>query len=237
MSDNDEHDTEQAPTAAAEQAEPTTELPPASHAAPELAWSVDDAAEVDSAPPRSRFVWAGLVTLVVMIAGALIFFAATLFGYGHSKHVEPAAQPTTTVPVAAPPLPPVTATATPPPPPVTVTAAAPPATIRPDRTAQLRGTICHTTRNRPASTESLADGPAASTGPRTRHTRRSCLQPRSHSAAPNPLGRAGTRVASPRLVARMTDDKAEEVRVRQCLDIGLPANKSCRESNQAHKSR
>jgi hypothetical protein len=84
-----QHDTEAAPT---EQASPpTTELPPANHAAAESvhAWSLDDTAEVDSAPPRSRFVWAGLVTLVVVIAGALIFLAATLFGSGHSKHLEP----------------------------------------------------------------------------------------------------------------------------------------------------
>jgi hypothetical protein len=102
MTDHQDHDTEAAPT---EQASPpTTELPPASHAAasPE-AWSLDDTAEVDSAPPRRRFVWAGLVTLVVAIAGALIFLAATFFGSGPSKHVEPESKPSITVPVAPPP--------------------------------------------------------------------------------------------------------------------------------------
>ena len=123
----DEHDTEAAPT---EQASPpTTELPPANHAAAESvhAWSSDDTAEVEQAPRSSRLVWSGLVALVVVIAGALIFLATTLFGFHNSKHVEPEAQPTTTVPVATPPPPPVTVTATPPPPAGTVTAAAPPA--------------------------------------------------------------------------------------------------------------
>jgi hypothetical protein len=123
--DDSDHGTEAAPTAA-ELAEPTTELPPASHAAAEVvqAWSLDDTAEIDSAPPRSRFVWAGLVTLVVVIGGALIFLTATLFSSHSSKPVEPKAQPTTTVPVAAPAPPPVTVTATPPPT-VTVTAEPP----------------------------------------------------------------------------------------------------------------
>ena len=105
----DEHDTEPdtdlAPTAAAELAEQTTELPPANHAAatPE-AWSLDDTAEVDSdSPRRGRLVSVGLVGLVVVVACALIYFAATLFGSGSSKHVEPSAKPSTTVPVAAPP--------------------------------------------------------------------------------------------------------------------------------------
>jgi hypothetical protein len=126
--DDSDHDTELAPT---EQASPpTTELPPANHAAAESvhAWSLDDTAEVDSAlPRRGRLVSVGLVALVVVITGALIYLAATLFGSGSPKHVEPSAKPTMTVPVAAPPPPPpVTVTATPPPPPVTVTAAAPP---------------------------------------------------------------------------------------------------------------
>ena len=126
MPDNDQQDTEQAPTAAAELAEQTTELPPASHtAATPEAWSLDDTAEVDSAPPRSRFVWAGLVTLVVVIAGALIFLAATLFSSHRSKSVEPKAQPTTTVPVAAPPPPPAVTVTKTPPPTVTVTAEPP----------------------------------------------------------------------------------------------------------------
>jgi Protein of unknown function (DUF732) len=105
MPDNEEPGTEAAPTAAAaaELTEQTTELPPANHpaASPE-AWSLDDTAEVDSAPPRGRLISAGLVALVVVVAGALIFLATTLFGFGSPKPVEPKAQPTTTVPVAAP---------------------------------------------------------------------------------------------------------------------------------------
>jgi hypothetical protein len=120
-----EHDTEAAPT---EQASPpTTELPPANHAAAESvqAWSLDDTAEIDSAPPRGWLISAGLVGVVAVVGGALFFLSATFFGSGSSKHVEPSAQPRTTVPVAAPlPPPPVSVTATPPPP-VTVTAPAP----------------------------------------------------------------------------------------------------------------
>jgi hypothetical protein len=121
-----EHDTEQAPTAAADLAEQTTELPPASRAvATPEAWSLDDTDEVDSAPPRSRFVWAGLVTLVVLITGALIFLAATLFSSHRPKPVEPKAQPATTVPVAAPSPPPAVTVTETPPPTVTVTAEPP----------------------------------------------------------------------------------------------------------------
>jgi hypothetical protein len=69
-------------------------------------------------------VWSALVALLVVIAGALIFLATTLFGSGSPKPVEPKAQPTTTVPVAAPPPPPPTVTVTPPPT-VTVTAEPP----------------------------------------------------------------------------------------------------------------
>jgi Protein of unknown function (DUF732) len=121
MTDHQDHDTEAAPT---EQASPpTTELPPASHAAasPE-AWSLDDTADLDAPTRHSRLVWSALVALVVAIAGALIFLATTLFGSGSPKPVEPKAQPTTTVPVAAPPPPTVTVT---PPPTVTVTAEPP----------------------------------------------------------------------------------------------------------------
>jgi hypothetical protein len=117
-------DTEQAPTAAAEQAETTTEMPEASHAAatPE-AWSLDDTTDLDSPPRHSRLVWSGLVALVVALAGALIFFGTTLFGSGSPKPVEPSAKPapSTTLPVAAPPA---TVTVTPPPT-LTVTAEAP----------------------------------------------------------------------------------------------------------------
>ena len=94
-------DTEPAPTAAAELAEQTTELPPASHAAASVQLVARYTAEIDS--DRRAVGWSGgLVTLVVAIAGALIFLAATLFGSVLSKPVEPKAQPTTTVPVAAP---------------------------------------------------------------------------------------------------------------------------------------
>jgi hypothetical protein len=123
MPDNEQQDTELAPT---EQASTeTTELPTATHAAEHVqAWSLADTAEVDTGSgPRGWLVSVGLVGLVVVVAGALIFLAITLFGSRSPKPVEP----TTTVPVAAPPPPPaVNATATPPPT-VTVTAAAPPA--------------------------------------------------------------------------------------------------------------
>jgi hypothetical protein len=111
-------DTEQAPTAAAGVTgvtpdELTTELPPANHAvATPEAWSLDDNAEVDTEPPRSRLLSVGLVGLVVVVAGALIFLAATLFGSHHSKHVEPG--PNRSAPLAAPPPPAVTVTAPPP---------------------------------------------------------------------------------------------------------------------------
>jgi hypothetical protein len=55
------------------------------------------------------------VALVVVIAGALIFLATTLFGTGSPKPVEPSAKPS--VPVAPPP-PGVIVTAAPPAPPV-----------------------------------------------------------------------------------------------------------------------
>jgi hypothetical protein len=107
MTDDDsEHDTELAPTSAAELAEPTTVLPPANHAASPEAWSLDDTADLDAPTRHSRLVWSALVALVVAIAGALIFLATTLFGSGSPKPVETKAQPTTTVPVTAPPAPP-----------------------------------------------------------------------------------------------------------------------------------
>jgi hypothetical protein len=91
----DNHDTELAPTAAAEPE--TTHLPPANHAvATPEAWSLDDTAEVHSEPPRSRLLSVGLVGLVVVVAGALIFLAATLFGSHHSKPIPPPAKPSTT---------------------------------------------------------------------------------------------------------------------------------------------
>src|ERR1700722_17273077 len=119
MNEQDSPDTEQAPTAAAEQAPTeqasaeTTEMPPANHAAatPE-AWSLDDTAEVEPPSRTSRLVWSGLAALVVALAGALIFLGATLFSSDQSKPVEPSAKPSASV--AAPPRPP-TVTVTPPP--------------------------------------------------------------------------------------------------------------------------
>jgi heme/copper-type cytochrome/quinol oxidase subunit 2 len=121
--EHDSSDTEQAPTeqASAE----TTELPPAKAAEVVQAWSIDDPAEVDSDSPRRGWLLSvGLVGLVVVVAGALIFLAATFFSSHRSKPVEPKAQPTTTVPVAAPPPPAVTVITTPRPT-VTVTAEPP----------------------------------------------------------------------------------------------------------------
>ena len=74
MADHQDHDTEAAPT---EQASPpTTKLPPANHAAAESvhAWSLDDTAEVDSAPPRSvgrsasRYPTLGKITVPTIVA-------------------------------------------------------------------------------------------------------------------------------------------------------------------------
>ncbi|MBV8861725.1 MAG: hypothetical protein JO259_07685 [Mycobacterium sp.] len=121
MLDNDQHDTEQAPTTAADSE--TTELPPAKAAEMAHAWSLDDTTELDSELPR-RWLSVGLVGLVIVVAGALIFLAITLFRSHSSKSVRPSAQPTTTAPVAAPPPPAITVTATPPPT-VTVTAEPP----------------------------------------------------------------------------------------------------------------
>jgi len=106
---NDGHDTEQAPTTAADGE--TTELPPAKAAEVAQAWSLDDTTELDSDLPR-RWLSVGLVGLVIFIAGALIFLAVTLFRSHGSKPVEPKTQPTTTVRVPPPPA--ITVTATPP---------------------------------------------------------------------------------------------------------------------------
>jgi hypothetical protein len=79
------------------------------------AWSLDNTAEIDSDSPQTgRLLSVGLDGLVVVVAGALIFLAATLFSSRRSKPVEPKAQPTTALPVAASPPPAVTVTATPP---------------------------------------------------------------------------------------------------------------------------
>lgn len=133
--------TEAAPTAAAEPA--TTAIPPATHAAPELAWSQSDD---DSEEPahHSRLVWSGLVVLIVVIAGALILFGTTLFGAGSPKPVERSAKPAPgpRSPVAA--APPVTVTAAPSPPAVPP---APPCTAAQDQQLLGRLAIHYTMTN------------------------------------------------------------------------------------------
>jgi hypothetical protein len=121
MTDHQDHDTKQAPTTAADNE--TTELPPGKAAEMAHAWSLDDTTELDSEPPR-RWLSIGLIGLVIVMAGALTLLAVTLFRPHGPKPVEPKAQPTTTVPVAARPPPAVTVTTTPPPT-VTVTAQPP----------------------------------------------------------------------------------------------------------------
>ena len=121
MSDIDEHDTEQAPTTAADSE--TTELPPAKAAEIAHAWSLDDTNELDSQSPR-RWLSVGLVGLIIVAAGALMLLAITLFRSHSPKSVEPKAQPTTTAPSTTPAPPAVTVTATPPPT-VTLTAEPP----------------------------------------------------------------------------------------------------------------
>jgi hypothetical protein len=100
--DNDQPDTGLAPTeqASAE----TAELPPATDAGPELAWSIDDdTAEVEQTRHRGGpLVWSALVALVVAIAGALIFLGTTYFGSHDSRRSEPSAKPTPSMPTAAP---------------------------------------------------------------------------------------------------------------------------------------
>lgn len=129
MTEHEQEDTELAPTAAAELAEQTSELPPANHAgATPEAWSLDDTAEVEQTHCLgSPLVWSALVALVVVIAGALIFLGTTYFGSRDSKPLVPSAQPTSsTVPVAAPPPAPSTVTVTAGPP-AAVPAPTPPA--------------------------------------------------------------------------------------------------------------
>jgi hypothetical protein len=91
MPDNDQHDTEQAPTTAADSE--TTELPPAKAAEMAHAWSLEETPDHDTSSRRGRFIWAGLVTLVVVVTGALIYLGVTLFGAGQSKHVEKSQEP------------------------------------------------------------------------------------------------------------------------------------------------
>jgi len=99
MTDHQDHNTEPAPTA--ELAEPTTVLPPATHAAPELAWSVDDTDDdVDSEPqdtddrqPLPRPVMAALVVLVVTVGAAVITLGAMYFTQITTKPIVPSAVP------------------------------------------------------------------------------------------------------------------------------------------------
>jgi hypothetical protein len=150
----DEHDTEAAPT---EQASPpTTELPPANHAAAESvhAWSLDTAAEEthddawsldtaakethDDDAPMPRVLVAALVVLVGTVGAAVITLGAMYFNQITSTPVAPSAIPLpppctprtlgfeTCLPAPPPPTA-VTVTAAPPVPTVTATAAAPPA--------------------------------------------------------------------------------------------------------------
>jgi hypothetical protein len=111
MTDNDEHDTEQAPTTAADSE--TTELPPAKAAEIAHAWSLDDTTEPEPRAPRQiTLLSLGLIALVLVVAGALVFLTATLFNNHRPKNAESRSQPIATAPVAAPP-PPVTVTTTP----------------------------------------------------------------------------------------------------------------------------
>ena len=121
MPDNDsEPDTDAAPTE--QGSTETTELDSVKDVGQVQAWSVDDTNELEPDEPRRvSLLSVGLVALVVVVAGALVFLATTLFNSHRSKPVEPKPQPTTTAPVAAPPPPALTVTATPPPI-VTVTA-------------------------------------------------------------------------------------------------------------------
>jgi hypothetical protein len=144
MTDHQDHDTEAAPTAAAELADETTELPPATHAGPELAWSAADDDEDRPAEhkPWPRVLVLTLIALVGLIALAVIGLGATYFQQITAKPVEhqPINWPTCTpqiqgVQTCVPAPPTVTAlaplpSAVPEPPPaqtVTVTAEPPPA--------------------------------------------------------------------------------------------------------------
>ena len=129
MTDHQDHNTEPAPTAAAaELAEPTTELPAATHAAPELAWSVDDTDDVDSEPQDTdddvdsepqhtddrhtlpRPVMAALVVLVGTAGAAVIALGATYFQEVTAKPPAPTPNPYanfTPTYITAPPPPPI----------------------------------------------------------------------------------------------------------------------------------
>lgn len=98
-SEGDSSDAEQVPTAAAEQAEQTTALPPAFDAVEQpQAWSLEDTTEVNSKLPGG-WLSAALIGLVVVIAGALILLAATLLDSHGPKPGEPKGQPPPTMPV------------------------------------------------------------------------------------------------------------------------------------------
>jgi hypothetical protein len=111
MTYHDDHDTEASPT---EQASPpTTELPPAKHAEPPEALSLDDSAEADSAVPPNRHGQAGLaIMLAVVVGGMLISTVLTIFTSGSSKHARPVAKLSTPVAVNAPPSAPTVAPST-----------------------------------------------------------------------------------------------------------------------------
>ncbi len=118
MTEHDSAGTEAAPTAAAESANETTVIPPATHAASGQAeaWSLDDTAEVEPSRRSNPLVWSALVGLVVVVTGTLIFLCTTLFGSHGSKPVEPSAKSAPSVSTAEPAPSTVTVTAAPPPP-------------------------------------------------------------------------------------------------------------------------
>jgi hypothetical protein len=151
MPDNEsDHDTEAAPTAAAELAEPTTELPPATHAALELAWSSEaDTAEVEPAEhqPWPRALTYTMVALVGLVGLSVIGLGAEYF---REPTAKPLSWPTCTPQLreqAQPCVPPAPAAPTmsggaapaPAPSTVTVTAEAPPApsAVAPTTVAEL----------------------------------------------------------------------------------------------------
>jgi hypothetical protein len=119
MTDHQDHDTEAAPT---EQASPpTTELPPANHVAPELAWSLDDG-DADTADDDShddqrwpRALVVAMIALVGTVGIAVITLGAMYVNQFTTK--PPAREPNpyaTFTPTFITTPPPVTMTAQPP---------------------------------------------------------------------------------------------------------------------------
>jgi|GEM_PF-4626517 len=85
--------TEAVPTTSADGE--TVELRPDTQGTHELAWSVDDAAEVAPWRRGSRLVWSALVALVVGITAALVFLGTTYFGNARSsRNIESSNKPT-----------------------------------------------------------------------------------------------------------------------------------------------